>query len=161
MAAVDMMNVTNASLIPVYVGNTAEVPILTLLSSLFSIVGCFGIFSIIKQQRDNFYTISLLGFLTVADLANALGNFTGAIRYLIKYGGLVTVEEASSACQRDSDVVCIAQSFITTSACMASFWWTFFLTLHHFLLHVVGTSFLENKIWKVIVHVFAWALPGL
>ena len=153
------MNASNTSRID-RVENTFAVPILTSISASLSIAGSIGIFLLINKHRPVYYIYQLLVYLTVADLLSAISNFVGSIRYLSKYGGLITVEEASTVCEATSDAVCIGQAFLTTLACLASFWWTFLITVHHFLLGVTGVSFLEQRVWKATVHGLAWINPG-
>ncbi|KAK3104830.1 hypothetical protein FSP39_011133 [Pinctada imbricata] len=154
----NVSNSTNASA-PVPVKGTTYVPITTLLFCFLSIVGSIGIFWIIKRERNQTFTLKLIIFLTIADLVNALGISAGAIRYLVKYNGLVSIEKTSMICTDTEDFVCTAQSFVTICATLSSYFWTSFVALHHFLLFVRDESPLKRTGCQIVEHICAWCIP--
>ncbi|XP_052274471.1 G-protein coupled receptor 157-like isoform X2 [Dreissena polymorpha] len=93
---------------------------LLFMSCFSSIVGCCVIFwTYLKLPVIRTFSRRLLLFLSAADFLNAAGNLIGGVRYMF-------LERTVSPCTNlnHSDAVCIAQSYITTSASMASFFWT-------------------------------------
>lgn len=128
-------------------------PILALTgtSSALSVLGSVGIFVSFYKDPEKCFTFRLLFYLSCADAVNAFGNFIGVIRNL-------AITEHYSPC--DSDDVCIGQSFLTTSASLASFWWTFLAALNHFLYKRSSGSFhLETRRNQVISHFAGWGFP--
>nr|XP_022340275.1 G-protein coupled receptor 157-like isoform X2 [Crassostrea virginica] len=62
----------------------------------------------------------------------------------------------SASC--DSDKLCVSQSFISVTASLASFWWTFLATLNH-LLHYRGSRVSEKGFLQILCHVIGWSFP--
>lgn len=129
-------------------------PILALTgtSSALSMIGSLCIFVKYCKDPDKCFTFRLLLYLTCADAVVALGNFIGVMRNIL-------IPDNYSACE--SDDICIGQSFLTTSACLASFWWTFLAALNH-LLHKrkSGNSHLESRSIQIISHMAGWGIPS-
>lgn len=127
-------------------------PILALTgtSSALSVLGSVGIFVSFYKDPEKCFTFRLLLHLACADAINACGNFIGVIRNLV-------ITEHYSPC--DSDDICIGQSFLTVVASLASFAWTFFAALNHFLRRRSGRIHLETRCNQIISNIAGWGFP--
>ena len=127
---------------------------LTGTSSSLSVLGSICIFLSFYKDKKKDFSFRLLVYLTVADLFNAVGNFLGVIRYS-RFGSNRIIGQSASC---DSDELCVSQSFISVTASLASFWWTFLATLNH-LLHYRGSRVLEKGFLQILCHVIGWSFP--
>ncbi|XP_062573155.1 G-protein coupled receptor 157-like [Saccostrea cucullata] len=126
--------------------------ILTGVSSSLSLLGSVFIFLSYYKSNERSFNFRLLVFLTIADFFNAFGNLLGVIRYSVVDPVLTNDDNC------DSDNLCVSQSFITVFASLASFWWTVFIALNHFL-HHGGSRYLEKIPVQVVCHLCGWICP--
>lgn len=129
---------------------------LTGTSSLLSIIGSVFIVRSFWKDKDKSFSVRVLLCLTFADAINAFGNLLGVIRYAKKGPNLVINEHSSC----DSERFCVGQSFITVTASLASFCWTFLAALTHLLnKQRSGYFHLETPCSQIISHIIGWGLP--
>ncbi|KAL3887316.1 hypothetical protein ACJMK2_027258 [Sinanodonta woodiana] len=128
----------------------------TIVSSLLSICGAFIIFwSYWQISSIRNFPRKLLTCLTVADFMIASGNLVGATELLFGYtNGTVGVSKPDTG-------VCKAQSFITTFAAMASFFWTLVITAHMMVAIQFQSNRTRSAVLNVLYHVLCWGTPGI
>lgn len=107
-------------------GDTCALSALTLVSSSASVLG--GICLLVthyKIKALHYGLRNILCFLTISDILTSSGYIVGATNSMIESSG-----------GKYSDVVCKAQSFLTTFSNLASFSWTSMIAVH--LYHGLG-----------------------
>ncbi|XP_061196776.1 G-protein coupled receptor 157-like [Saccostrea echinata] len=135
-----------------YTINYVPFLVLTGVSSSLSLLGSVFIFLSYYRNNERSFNFRLLVFLTIADFFNAFGNLLGVIRYSV----VDPVITNDNTC--DSDNLCVSQSFITVFSSLASFWWTVFIALNHFL-HQRESRCLEKPPIQVFCHLCGWICP--
>jgi len=96
------------------------------------------IFSYFRWKDLQTTSRKLLVFLSIADLATAIGNLIGSV-------------------SEDTGAFCVAQSTLTTFSSMASFHWTVYIAVF-LLLCIPGLSSNPDGVVPYF-HVMAWGLP--
>ena len=151
---------------------------LTGTSSCLSILGAMLIFfTFYKLPTIRNFTRQLLVFLTIADLMTAVGNLVATVRYAIVHSA---TDNAKTHCSvsmsnvtspnvtqpypylpvdRDTDIVCSIQSYVTTFSNLSSFFWTFIIALHMFLNVFMKTDKSERFLTKMVFHIVSWGIP--
>ena len=125
---------------------------ITLTSASLSLLG--GLTLLVTYFRISEFQTSvhrLLVFLTIVDILTAFGFLLGTANFL-----RLDYEDRNS-----SDPVCVAQSFITTFSCLASFAWTSIIAVHLYLLIRKQRDFLGSRMIKILYHFIGWVLPGI
>lgn len=131
-------------------GETGVLSALTLVSSSASVLG--GICLLVTHYKIKTLHYGLryyLCFLTISDILTTSGYIVGAINSMIETSG-----------GNASDVVCKAQSFLTTFSNLASFSWTSVIAVHLYLLVVTPMDWDRKKSLKVVYHIIGWLIPG-
>ena len=131
---------------------------LTCAASSLSIVGAILIFTAycsVNTFRPENETRRLLLYLTISDLLVACGNLMGTLRYVAEYHNQPVIP----ADMNTKDMICVVQSFITTTANMWSFFWTTAIAIHL----VVALIYCRDRNYpitiKVLCHVVGWFVP--
>lgn len=130
--------------------DTCVLSSLTLVSSSASVLG--GICLLVthyKIKTLHYGLRNILCFLTISDILTSSGYIVGAINSMIESSG-----------GKYSDVVCKAQSFLTTFSNLASFSWTSMIVVHLYLLVVTPMDWDKKKSLKVVYHIIGWLIPG-
>jgi hypothetical protein len=108
-----------------------------------------------EQEGMNKMTkLRLLKYLTIADLLTAFGNFLGVAKRQLS----VHVDGDQSY-----EVLCIVQSFITTTASLWMFYWMMAISIYY-LYHAAaenGAAKAETWMKRLPVHAFFWGFPGI
>ncbi|KAJ8320455.1 hypothetical protein KUTeg_002042 [Tegillarca granosa] len=101
-------------------------------------------------------TREMLVCLTIADIATAFGNLVGALRFAVYYYRTHTNEFPP-------DVLCVAQSVVTTCSSLSSFVWNSMIAIHLFVLVIYNGNdmYRTSKLAKIVFHISGWCLPGL
>lgn len=139
--------------------------IVTTCSGVMSIIGgLFIIYTYIAIPAIQNSTRQMLVCLTIADIATAIGNMIGAIRFVVKVPNVSNVSNSDvpNVTVSNSDDLCVAQSFVTTMSSLCSFVWTSLIALHLLLLVICNgndTYQISKKI-KILFHLLGWCLPG-
>lgn len=131
-------------------GDTGALSALTLVSSSASVLG--GICLIVthyKIKALQYGLRNILCFLTISDILTSSGYIAGAVNSMIESSG-----------GKYSDVVCKAQSFLTTFSNLASFSWTSMIAVHLYLLVVTPMDWDKKKSLKVVYHIIGWLIPA-
>lgn len=130
--------------------DTCVLSSLTLVSSSASVLG--GICLLVthyKIKTLHYGLRNILCFLTISGILTSSGYIAGAINSMIESSG-----------GKYSDVVCKAQSFLTTFSNLASFSWTSMIAVHLYLLVVTPMDWDKKKSLKVVYHIIGWLIPG-
>ena len=130
---------------------------LTFISSSLSIFGAFFVFiafCAVNPFRPENETRRLLLYLTLSDWLVAVANFVGTVRYLVRYEDGIFVN-----CQEKCDVVCVAQSFVTTVANMWSYFWNTVIAIHLFIALVYCRHGTHPWTLKIFTHTVCWFVP--
>lgn len=130
--------------------DTCVLTSLTLVSSSASVLG--GICLLVthyKIKTLHYGLRNILCFLTISDILTSSGYIVGTTNSMIESSG-----------GKYSDVVCKAQSFLTTFSNLASFSWTSMIAVHLYLLVVTPMDWDKKKSLKVVYHIIGWLIPG-
>lgn len=123
--------------------NASTNRILTTISGSLSILGSSFIIVTYFLWKDLRSTSrKILGYISFADFCLAASALEGVWR-----------PEMTS-----SDILCKAQSFVTTTASLWSFFWTTFLAVFLYMI-VVKKKRREAEIMFKVFHVFGWGIP--
>lgn len=131
---------------------------LTCISSTLSIFGAILIFityCTCRCRGPGKETTRLLLCLTVSDLLVAIGNLAGTVRYLVVY----TNHNVTVQCGKKCDIVCIAQSFVSTTASMWSFFWTTTIAVHLCIALIFCRHGSHPWPIKILTHTGCWFIP--
>lgn len=130
---------------------------LTVLSCSLSIFGTTVIIlTFINIPEVQNITRKLLLALTIADVLTAVGNLIGIIRY-------IALQSMPHGCEllRESDSVCVVQSFVTTFSSMVSFFWTTVIAVHIYLQISRSSSDMRSGHMLWGYHILCWGVPGI
>lgn len=153
VGADDSCGNTNATMIPRHTAIT------TILSSVASMIGSFLIiFTFLLWKDVRTVARAILVFLAIADFLTASGYLFGSIVFL-SYNP--SIEDSPGTKNSSSyQMLCIAQSFITTLFPISSFLWTTHLAIYLFVTIVLHKIKLAKKL-LVVFHLTAWGIPLL
>jgi G protein-coupled receptor 157 len=130
--------------------------LITGICCIASIIGCIAIFLTFyrfPEYRSN--SRKLLLYLTIADIFTAIGNLAGVVRYYIVF---LVIKIKIGECS-DPDIVCRAQSYVTTVSNLSSFFWMCVISFY-FVIAIVNRDIATAEKMMVPSHVISWGLPG-
>lgn len=136
------INMTNY---PPTVATSDAVRILSSISASLSIVGTIAIIAtyfLWKEIQTNSRLI--LVYISIADFFTAAGN-------------LVTIFDTKGL-KNPRDTKCVIQSYITTTSCLCSFFWTTYLGLYLFLTVARKQLRMADNL-MLVFHITAWGIP--
>ncbi|XP_060073736.1 G-protein coupled receptor 157-like [Ylistrum balloti] len=123
--------------------------IITFVSALLSVLSGFAILWSYRQfpETQN-YTRYLLVCLTVADISTAFGNFISTFRWF-----------SIGITDGKTDAYCAAQSFITTTSTLSSFFWTTAIAIYLFCAVVLRINIAEKRRAQVLMTIIPVLVP--
>lgn len=128
--------------------------VVAILSCTLSILGTLLIlYTYIRWKDLRTGSRSIITFLSIADLATAIGYVIGSVNYIYFFGE----KENTQPCNV-YNTVCQIQSFVTTTSSLCSFAWTTILAAYLYMVIVKNKIRLANKLMP-FYHVVAWLLP--
>ncbi|XP_076085080.1 G-protein coupled receptor 157-like [Mytilus galloprovincialis] len=145
--------------------------VITITTTVLSIIGSIWLIFVNGRKwiRNGHLkeTRKLLIYLTISDFFIAIGNFSGAVRY-------IKSDDSNSfkvlKCNSERDVGCIIQSFITTLGSLWSFFWTTVIAFHLLVTYEEAMK-VPEKLKKVqekkggcifrvrLLYHFSWLIP--
>lgn len=130
--------------------------VVAILSCTLSILGSLLIlYTYIRWKDLRTGSRSIIIFLSIADLATAVGYVIGSVNYIYFFGG----KENTQPCNV-YNTVCQIQSFVTSTSSLWSFAWTTILAVYLYLVIVKNKIRLANQLMP-FYHIVAWLLPLL
>ncbi|XP_060073764.1 G-protein coupled receptor 157-like [Ylistrum balloti] len=122
---------------------------ITCISGLLSVMSGLAILWAYRQvPQSRNYTRYLLVCLTVADIFTAFGNFISTFRF---FG----MEQS----RPNNDAYCTAQSFITTTSSLSSFFWTTAIAIYLYYAVVLRINIAEKRSAQVLMTVIPILIP--
>ena len=134
----------------------------SLVSSSFSCLGSVLIvlaFLMLPEIRTG--AQKLITLLAIADFISAFGYFVAAINFLQHYVRLkdeTEAEQHSRQCET-FQLLCKAQSFVTTTSSLCSFLWTMFLAVYFHVVIVNKQTLVLGKKTFVLINLISWGGP--
>ena len=131
--------------IPQRVANSDAARILSSISASLSILGTVAIivtYFLWKEIQTNSRLI--LVYISIADFFTAAGNLF-SLFYTVDLKNL-------------EDPTCVVQSFVTTTSCLCSFFWTTYLGLYLFLTVARRQTRIADNL-MLVFHITAWGIP--
>ena len=135
---------------------------LVIASSTLSVLGCVAIFALICRSRLMVTSRWILLWIAVSDLVSSLGYIFASSFFIVLTREGSELHPPTCIGEYPSEnatfcSLCAAQSFITTSSSMWSFFWTSILAIHLYICIVHKKDTLSRRLLPVY-HVVAWSV---